>query len=240
MFDTYIKNEEARRKPIDSNNILKTLICCVALKYPIVKSTKRKGKKPLILYDHNTNSINQKNTIRFISSESTKFVRGIKRTELPGDNAARYVSCRQIKYLLNKNSGRTSINSVILLIVIIKLLQYNIDSPEYRMHIDESYETGMIKTHPCSPDKILKDRPIPRVNCASFFLGQLYDKVVDNTFHIKPTQLYLANYLITTSDELDELVTDDVYDAIRTGHGYPNKQCEFKDITSNQMHDFPG
>lgn len=240
MFDTYIKNTEDRKKKYKTNDALQTLISCIARKYPVVKSTKRKSKKSLVLYDRSTKSVNEKNTMRFIASETTKFVREIRRTGLPGDNAARYVSIRQIRYLKNENSGKTSLNSVLLLIVMIKLLQYDNNSSEYRALIDEDSEDGMNIIHPCSPDMMIRSHPDPSVNCSEFFLGQLFKNIQGNCFPIKPTQQYLANYLIASSERLDELVTDDVYDAIRIGNGYPNKKCEFKDIIPNQMYDFPG
>lgn len=237
MSYTYIKNEEKRENTPKNNPLLERIIIRIARKYNVIKN--RKTGRPIVLYDVNTHKHYRRRTIRFIAQQSTKFIRDIRLTNIAGQDASRYASSKQIRMLIDDNSGYSSVNSIIILVVMFRLLQYDTKSRDYLelIHDDAEQRNEYIDY---SPLFFIPERLPETSNLANCFLREKSDEIKRIYNRLPIGQQSLANYVIACSNRVDHLVTSDAYTAIRIEKGYPDKKCEIKDITPRKLPDFPG
>lgn len=235
MFHTYVKEKNAK-KEYRENAFLATAIEDVAKKYNVIKHKRNKG--PIVLYDFNENKLYQKRTIRFIAREATNFMKDIRNANNPEENAAKHASLKQIRNLLNENSGKTTVSSIIILCVIFRLLQQEIDSDYYLDTIHESAIISQDYSTYCHEHYIIDASAFSK-NCAWYFFGDRVERILEGQLDLPVGQIYLAAYIQACSDILDELVTDKAGIAIQIRKGYPEKLREMKDISANDFPPFP-
>lgn len=237
MSYTYIKNEEKRKNTAKNNPLLEQIIIRIARKYNVIKN--RKTGRPIVLYDVNTHKFYRRHTIRFIAQQSTKYIRDIRLTNIAGQDASRYASSRQIRMLIDDNSGYSSVNAIIILIVMFRLLQYDTKSRDYLelVHDDAEQRSEYVDY---SPSFFVPERLPGTPNLANCFLKEKFDEIKRIYNQLPIGQQSLANYVIACSDIIDHLVTADAYIAIRIRKGCPDKKCEIKDITPKELPAFPG
>ena len=236
MFNIYITDKANKKKGSKENKFVKTAIECLARKYNVIKG--KNDDKSIILFNFEKNELNIKKTCRFIAKQTTAFLNKMEDSNVVGVGAGKYASRRQINNLLNDNSGNTSVNSLILLIVIFKLLQYSTDSKEYQEIIHKSAKTESEYTE-YKPKDFLFDPLHIKDNCATCFLEGKMINILNRQLNLSTIQCGLADFLIACSDTLDELVTCHADDAITIGAGYPDKKREFRDILPSDMPNFP-
>ena len=245
MSFTYVK-EKIQDKKKKQNAFLEEAITKIAKKYNIVKKgaikrDKRNKGDPIVLYDFKKNECHRRNTLKLIAKQSSLFIADIPNNEhVVGVGASKYASCRQIRFLLDDNSGQTSVNTVILLCTIFKLLQYSTDSAEFKAIIHDNAKNDNDYTD-YVPESFLP--PALSVDdmksCAKCFLEEKMRKILEGGLTLPSIQIYLANYIRACSDCLDNLVTSRAKTAVIIGQGYPEKQCEIRDIQPTDMPHFP-
>lgn len=236
MTDTYARRtgKKSKRK---ENTLLKNLISLVARKYKIVYG---KRHRLCILYDitdvqNNIGNVRFRKTERFIARYATRFIRSIA-SQLPFDGqcAKRNASRKQISRMMDENSLELSVNSIIILTCILKLLQLPIDDPEFQKicyYVPSDYEY--------SPDCIIQNDN--SVNLAKAFLVNQFACLENDPYlnSYAPGTHYLVDYINLCSDHLDNCVGSNAYRAIRIGAGRPEKQKEIFEIVPNDFPPFP-
>lgn len=236
MSDTYAKRLGKKVKRKD-NSLLKNLISLVAKKYQIVYG---KRHRHCILYNitdvqKNIGNVHFRKTERFIARYATKFIRSIPIQPLfIGQCAKRNASKRQIDKMMDENSLDLSVNSIIILACILKLLQLPIEDPEFKKichYVPSDYEY--------SPDSIIQNDD--SVNLAKAFLANQFAYLESDPYlnNYAPGTHYLVDYINLCSAHLDDCVGCNAYLAIRIGSGKPEKQKEIFEITPNDFPPFP-
>ena len=149
---------------------------------------------------------------------------------------------------MKDNPDYTTVNAIIIMTVIIKLLQYDANSDQYKQLIHESANKDH-KLTDYSQMPLFDTDANASNNCAYCFLNVKMGPILEGFKGNSVFQEELANYLCACSDRLDYLVSDHARYAVTIGEGYranediefPHhhnniKKEEFRDISAN---DFP-
>lgn len=233
MANTYVKEPHKQRQ---DNPFFTQLVVGIGRKFNAIKS--EKNGQAVILYDVQTGLFHRGKTHKFIAQQANQFINQIPLAIVEDENANRKVSARQIRKLQNDNSGMTSVNSIIILCVMFRLLQMDINSAEFKKII---HKTAVIRSDLSDyvPSRYVSDPCIEPANCSCFFLGEKVRRILNAQLTLPIGQEFLANYICACSDALDRIVTEDVYVAIRIGVGFPEKQADFKDIEPDRFPNYP-
>lgn len=233
MFNTYVR-EKKTKKNYCANPHLERAIEDVAKKYNVIKH--KKNGTPILLYDFQAKKPNLRKTIRFIAQQASIFIREIPDSAMVGIGASKFASSKQIRSLLNENSGQTSVNSILILCTIFKLLQYDVNSKEYKAIIHEyaKQDSTYCQYNPNNYSSASDGN-----NCAKYFLGEKVKRILENGFGFSPGQQDLADYIMACSNALDNMVSSDAFIAVHDEVKDPNKKKEFIKITPNDFPDFP-
>ena len=229
MFQIYAVYTGKKENSKD-NMRLRQLISFIALKFQVVYG---KRKKPIVLYEDLENGkrvIHWKNTERFIAKYATRFIRNIPLApHYDGYNAGRYASKRQIERMLDENSLYTSVNSVIILLSILHLLQLSIDDKEFQALCYNSFENY----HPSLESIVNIDND---ENLCYYFLRNQFKRLYfDPDFkNFAPNTIYLAEYVALCSDALDEIIGNNAFRAVRITDD--RKRREIREV---EPKDFP-
>ena len=222
---TYVRKKE--KKKAKENAFLAAAIECIAQKYNIIEKKKKKNKTvPLALYDFENNKPYKKRTIRFIARQATVFIEKIRNAELVTVNATKRASANQIRFLLNDNADYTTVNTVIIMTVIIQLLQYSIDSKEYKalIHVTAKKDDQYAKYN---PDWFVKmNNANASSGCAKCFFQTKMGPILNGYSGQSEAQRQLAEYLRACSVQLDHLVSNHAGIAIRIGENGSNHESE--------------
>jgi len=189
------------------NNDLYRLFELVAKKYQVIHG---KRGKVIYLYDDVFEDVYLSNTVRFVAKYATKFIRKVPLQDNPIHCAGRYASKNQIMLLLNENSRFTSVNTIFILVVLLKLLLLDERSKEFRNLSCRKKSIMPVTEKNIIPNDIEDD-------IAVSFLKQHIENLLNDPYyrHYVPSRHFICEYIIDCYDELIELVGNNAIDALR-------------------------